>query len=46
MAAGDTTARSTPSMSDYTAANIRILDSKKLREKFFFMRVKTLSEAV
>lgn len=31
-------------MSDYTAANIVILDKKSLREKFFFRRVKQLSD--
>jgi len=31
-------------MSDYTAANIVILDKKLLNEKFFFRRVKQLAD--
>lgn len=31
-------------MSDYTAKDIKILDSKQASEKFFFLRVKQLSE--
>ena len=31
-------------MSDYTAKDIQILDSRQASEKFFFLRVKQLSE--
>lgn len=31
-------------MSDYTAKDIRILDSRQASEKFFFLRVKQLSD--